>query len=203
MNKQSGSAHVVVVTILVLALLGALGFIFWQNFLSKKEDSLKPAAMTSEEEPKKVETKVATSIYSNDAFSFEYPAEGWIAKETRYDSDPSVELTPEITTSDFERNTGMGIHTGAIVSVFKSVAQTSISQEKANLSELTAIENLKDVTVGGVDGFSYRSEYEGTRLCTVVIKSGIMYQIQYQFAGSDESVHKDGYETVVKSFNFK
>jgi flagellar basal body-associated protein FliL len=32
MKSQKGSAHVVIVIILVLTLLGTLGFIFWQNF---------------------------------------------------------------------------------------------------------------------------------------------------------------------------
>lgn len=33
MNKQSGSAHVVIIVVLVIAIIGALGFVFWQNFL--------------------------------------------------------------------------------------------------------------------------------------------------------------------------
>lgn len=39
MNKkqsQSGSAHFIVIFILVIALLGALGFVFWQNFIQTK-----------------------------------------------------------------------------------------------------------------------------------------------------------------------
>lgn len=53
MNKQQGSAHVAVVIVLVVALLGALGFIFWQNFI-KKDDTTKQNATTSAE--KKEET---------------------------------------------------------------------------------------------------------------------------------------------------
>jgi hypothetical protein len=34
-SKQTGSAHIVIVIVLVLALLGALGFVFWQNFVNK------------------------------------------------------------------------------------------------------------------------------------------------------------------------
>lgn len=33
--SQKGSAHAVIIVILVAALLGALGFIFWQNFMNK------------------------------------------------------------------------------------------------------------------------------------------------------------------------
>jgi len=35
-QKQSGSAHAVIIVILVLAVLGLLGFVFWQNFINKK-----------------------------------------------------------------------------------------------------------------------------------------------------------------------
>jgi len=34
-QKQTGSAHVVIIIILILALLGTLGFIFWQNYINK------------------------------------------------------------------------------------------------------------------------------------------------------------------------
>ena len=33
---QTGSAHVVIIAILVIAILGLLGFVFWQNFIEKK-----------------------------------------------------------------------------------------------------------------------------------------------------------------------
>lgn len=35
-KSQSGSAHAIIVIILVIALLGSLGFIFWQNFVQSK-----------------------------------------------------------------------------------------------------------------------------------------------------------------------
>lgn len=35
---QQGSAHVVIIVVLVVALLGALGYIFYNNFIAKKAD---------------------------------------------------------------------------------------------------------------------------------------------------------------------
>jgi len=35
-NIQSGSAHLIIIIILALALIGALGFVFWQNFMQPK-----------------------------------------------------------------------------------------------------------------------------------------------------------------------
>ncbi len=55
MNKQQGSAHAILVIVLVVGLLGALGFIFWQNFI-KDDDS---AASTKQAETtEKVEAPV-------------------------------------------------------------------------------------------------------------------------------------------------
>ena len=38
-QRQSGSAHVVIIVILVVALLGALGFIFYQNFIKQNNQT--------------------------------------------------------------------------------------------------------------------------------------------------------------------
>lgn len=31
-SSQSGSAHLIIIIVLTIALLGTLGFVFWQNF---------------------------------------------------------------------------------------------------------------------------------------------------------------------------
>lgn len=36
-DSQTGSAHIVIVVVLALALVGGLGYVFWNNFLDKKE----------------------------------------------------------------------------------------------------------------------------------------------------------------------
>lgn len=35
-THQTGSAHVIIIIVLVVALLGVLGFVFWQNFVSEQ-----------------------------------------------------------------------------------------------------------------------------------------------------------------------
>ncbi|MEI6228895.1 MAG: hypothetical protein WCP11_02660 [Candidatus Saccharibacteria bacterium] len=48
MNKkqsQSGSAHLVVIIVLVAALLGALGFVFYQNFMVAKTETPAPVVV--------------------------------------------------------------------------------------------------------------------------------------------------------------
>lgn len=50
MNKkqfQSGNVHYVIIFTLIVALLGALGFVFWQNFVQTKTTSNKPSLITA------------------------------------------------------------------------------------------------------------------------------------------------------------
>jgi len=37
-NNQTGSAHLIIIIVLVIALLGSLGFVFWQNFVKVKDN---------------------------------------------------------------------------------------------------------------------------------------------------------------------
>jgi hypothetical protein len=47
-SKQTGSAHTVIIIVLVLALLGVLGFVFWQNFVNKPATKTAGASSTSQ-----------------------------------------------------------------------------------------------------------------------------------------------------------
>lgn len=86
MNSQKGSAHVIIIIVLVVALLGTLGFVFWQNF--GKETTNQTAKNSTS--TNMASTKPATSQafkyegshqYNVAAFSFQYPL-GWTAKIT-------------------------------------------------------------------------------------------------------------------------
>lgn len=80
MNKkqsQSGSAHLIVILVLVLALIGALGFVFYQNFISKTDQSKdqESSKTTNGGEIKDV-TKYKTFNDETYGISFQYP-ETW------------------------------------------------------------------------------------------------------------------------------
>lgn len=47
-DSQAGSAHIVIIVVLVVALVATLGFVFWQNFIQKKDDSAKTSTQTSQ-----------------------------------------------------------------------------------------------------------------------------------------------------------
>lgn len=45
-NREAGSAHLVIIIILVLVALGLLGFVFWNNFM--RSDTTQETAETTE-----------------------------------------------------------------------------------------------------------------------------------------------------------
>lgn len=79
--KQEGSAHIVIVIVLIVALLGSLGFIFWQNVVMDKYD-IKPSQSTSS-------NKSETAIDDTDQVSDKEAAEqtGFIVGSLTYPSE--------------------------------------------------------------------------------------------------------------------
>ncbi len=65
-NSQSGNAHIVIIVVLVVALVATLGFVYWQNFIQKKDDSAKTSTQTSQ----KAATPKATAVLPD---MIEYP----------------------------------------------------------------------------------------------------------------------------------
>ena len=61
-THEKGSAHVIIISILVAALLGALGFIFWQNFI-KKADVSSNASSNQTTAPTASTTTVSSTKY--------------------------------------------------------------------------------------------------------------------------------------------
>ncbi len=86
-QKQTGSAHVVIITILVLALLGALGFIFYQNFIKAKTDTANSVATTEAEEAPEADKYAGWGTYESvsGGYSIKYPEDWIVIKETDQD----------------------------------------------------------------------------------------------------------------------
>lgn len=81
--NQSGSAHVIIIVILSIALIAALGFVFWQNVLQPKDTEEKAETQTSsvtKSEKIEEEYKTFSSELLNNV-SFQYPAD-WTVKES-------------------------------------------------------------------------------------------------------------------------
>ena len=82
MNKQkyqSGFAHLAIIIVLIVALLGTLGFVYYQNFVAKKDDQTTKTATSSSNKDtsaKIVATNYKTYTDSEFNASFQYP-EKW------------------------------------------------------------------------------------------------------------------------------
>ena len=96
-SHQKGSAHVVII-ILIVALLGALGFVFWQNFMNKdsKETPIKQTT-TQTDSPK----KVTYVTYQTDThpISFTYP-DTWKLENAQGSDEDSFSRSVDVKTSE-------------------------------------------------------------------------------------------------------
>jgi hypothetical protein len=89
MNSQKGSAHVIIITVLVAALIGALGFVFWQNFINKSPaDSNVKTGVAAKQ---KTQATATYQTFTLDALgiSFQYP-QGWTVT-TKFDGSATDE----------------------------------------------------------------------------------------------------------------
>ncbi len=205
MNKQQGSAHVILVVLLVVSLLGALGFIFWQNFIRKDELVKQAETVKATEQPKVEEKQHVTDQYVSDAYTFEYLADGWVVSEVPDESEMSGIPTPEVKTLNYAAATGMGIDAGALVAVYATLSTSSWEEERQNrITNYPGGEDFKDVTLGGLPAISFSSGYEGDRYLVYTKKDDMSYTVVYRHADTiDQSVYRLGYDTIVESFKFK
>lgn len=71
---QAGSAQVIIIIVLVVALLGTLGFVFWQNFINKA-DSTKPTDTSTVVKEETNTDGLKTYVNQKYKLSFEYPSD--------------------------------------------------------------------------------------------------------------------------------
>lgn len=95
MNKREktrgGSASVVIIAILFVALMASLGVVFYQNFIQKpQQDKPMPTVSNTEDE---TTTKTARVTFDNAIYDMDYPAAGWSVVSKSADSGSHIELT--------------------------------------------------------------------------------------------------------------
>lgn len=90
-TSQSGSAHLVIMILLVVALLGALGVVFYQNFIAKdkKTPETPPTSQTGEA------LSTARLAFNSDIYEVDYPKD-WKVVTTK----PGGESTMTIASAD-------------------------------------------------------------------------------------------------------
>lgn len=221
-RMQQGSAHAVVVICLVLVLLAALGWIFWQNFVGKDEGS---PANTDATTPKQEEVKEEQSIekeksadatvqqtfkmtHNGDTFSFSYPQSGWkkLAKPSLDNGEcQGAIVTPGYKPSDPIARYGR-IQGGARIKVCIGDIDKAGAFRKPRTTDAHGTSNIQEVKVDGKtayfhemaaegDAYSYRIRFQSkTQDFTVMLESA---------RGKATRADKDVFNGVWQSFKFE
>lgn len=90
-STYGGSASIVIITILFLALMATLGVVFYQNFVQKKPET-NQTQMTSDISDKQV-TKTARVAFNNMIYAMDYPENGWDVVSTPGSEASSLTMT--------------------------------------------------------------------------------------------------------------
>lgn len=86
-QNQIGSAHIVIIVILVLAIIGALGFVVYRNFISKDTQSNNvPVSKNNDQREALPVTKEFRSQRHN--ITFKYPSSWTVVENIQVDSPP-------------------------------------------------------------------------------------------------------------------
>ena len=207
MKGQKGfSAVALLLSLILVVAIGFTGYFVWNTQNNKKDDAAEVAlatdtkiSTTPSDEEKNIEKN---KVYETPFYSFEYPESGWNLEAIGQSYDPNL-VSVELKTTEYEA--GMGPNVGALVSVLQNKKDGDLTQEKKRrqLPEFGAT-NFKDLTVGGVGGFSYETSYEGKRYRTFVVKDDKNFEIIYMHEpSSDYYKYANAYEMIVKTFKFK
>ena len=194
-SKSKGSALVVVVIILSIAIVGVLGFVVWNNFFVPKDQPTRqpestPVVTEGENENSKNEE------YHGEGYTFEYKAEGWKISSVSYELQAD---DVSLHTNDYEPFR-MGIKSGATINIYEYSG--TLESQINNVKNFPGAEDLKNITINGLKGFSYNSSYEGVRYhTTLFVNDKLSYDIVYRYMDEGQaSTHMDQYELVTSTF---
>ncbi len=81
--RQSGSAHIAIVIILVVAVIGLLGFVFWQNFVKNKQLDTIPVKDSSQQETLSITKEFKSQDHD---ITFNYPANWSVVERVEADN---------------------------------------------------------------------------------------------------------------------
>jgi hypothetical protein len=159
-NNQSGSIHIIIISVLSIALIGTLGFVFWQNFVNKPATSVTTSDTTDSKtsSPSSLATKY--SLYNapkslidatNLNFSVEHP-DSWIVDDTSTGSvgAPTVAFTKNKVAHAGVRTSPCVLVYASIGSFADSAAEYAAEQDSNNKPEVQSSENVTINQLPGV-----------------------------------------------------
>ena len=101
LNNQTGSAHVIIIIILIAAVLGLLGFVFWQNFAKPKDNAASSAttSTTAKTTTPTADPYASWLTYSSNrgGFNIKYPSDWKIFDASANGGDLVKLVSPNVT----------------------------------------------------------------------------------------------------------
>lgn len=217
-TKQSGFAHLGIITIiLAVALVGTLGYVFYQNFIQNKDDDVSNVESNKDNNSDSTDNNVKGQdflTYSDDQFTFNYPKSVWL---TSLEQEPYAKNIVTIKTNDYdyvEPNPAEGgsmygsIQKGAIITVYKSDnPQTTKAELYSTLQSQQnngLIKELSARVVNDESAYSYKFSYEGPEFYqTIFVKNGYSYYVTYKYSDGQSDLNKSTYKLVLDSLLVK
>jgi hypothetical protein len=171
-KSQSGSVHIVIVSILTLALVGALGFIFWQNFISKSShtdntvqvSTAKVVASSSPAQGTAAKVKAFNGGFGVTWVAFNYPADWTIDSDASTLGGSGGGVGPGIIIKSPEfkilsKDQGEGI-SGDYIHISSTTAVKSLASQEADQGAADPGGTFGDFTFAGKPAQIFESESE-------------------------------------------
>lgn len=219
MTSQKGFAHAFLIIGLVVALVGALGFVFWQNFVHK-EPVVTNTEVVTKPEPTKVDT---VDPYANwktykserDGYLIKYPDNWIVINETNQDGpyirnfDPSSKPNaPKEGTSNYpEGYINLRVLLEKNNSNFKSMTGLSTIEWYSKLGDIEASSgpvtyapsDVRNITVNKLNAKSAKSVFSETNEDIYFLQGSELYTISlFPYRASSNSTIK----LMLDSFEF-
>ena len=219
-QRQTGSAHVVIIIILVITVLGLLGFVFWQNFLNKESlvnnsgDNTPTATPVESNDPYK-----GWKLYESnrDGYSIKYPSNWFLAAETEGDGPYIRNFDPENSSNGSRDGQYSGYPLGA---KYLRVLVDKNENDKKNTSDMSTAEwynalgtvdiqdmdpvkhlasEVKSLTVNGLEAKSAKAVFTETNEVIYLLDGADLYSIWLYPYGSSSD---DEMKLILSSFKY-
>ncbi|AHB42134.1 hypothetical protein RAAC3_TM7C00001G0272 [Candidatus Saccharibacteria bacterium RAAC3_TM7_1] len=212
MKSQKGFVHVVLIIGLVIALVGALGFIYWQNFI--REDLTSGKAETTQKSENATDLYAGWRSYASEGngYSLKYPQTWSVVLPPDGDVVGVRNFDPTMK-SDTEKDAGTNYPKG-----YKNIAIYTYANDDASdvnfrnmTGGLTTTEfynklgnsnvstgalsyeptDVRAITVNGMAAKSAKAIYTETDEDIYVLKNGTLYELSiYPYGGSSDKTIK-------------
>lgn len=151
-RESGGSASIIIIAILFLALMATLGVVFYQNFIQKSQPTKTSNTTTTTNNDQSLKT--ARFAFNNGIYAIDYPATGWkvATQSANADSyamllsgDETVKVT--LQTASFQSKTACDTNDGLQIDNYNVSSSPVVTKLASN--PLYLVEAITDAPGGG------------------------------------------------------